>query len=400
MTAGLSILMITHKPNFGASFRSFAMGSRLVKMGHHVTLMVVSQKNRVRFNEYDWEGVRTIETPDLLWGRLRTGWDPWATCQRSRFLKTENIHYDLIHCFETRPGTIYPALSLANRDNTPIFTDWNDWFGRHGLIDVNRPFWYPFFFGWIETHYEEAYRAKSTGLTVISSYLGKRALDLGVDPQRIRLIPGGTVPELFPVRSVRECREMHSVNLDDPILGFSSADSHLDMEIIMAALKIVAKKFPRVKLIISGKVKKNVRNIANHIGVEQYIHFLGYLPYEELPNTLGCANIFLLPMADKPYNWGRWPNKMGDYMCMGRPTVANPIGDIKDLMEREEIGLLAGATPEDFAQKIIFLLENPDIAEKLGQNARQVAVEQFNWDILVHRLLDFYQRLIPQKGEM
>jgi glycosyltransferase involved in cell wall biosynthesis len=109
---------------------------------------------------------------------------------------------------------------------------------------------------------------------------------------------------------------------------------------------------------------------------------------------LGCADLFVLPFADKVCNVGRWPNKICDYMSLGKPTISNPVGDIKTLFEDHEIGLLANWDSANFAEKIIYLLEHPDIAEKLGDNARNIAVRVFDWKILIQRLEDFYYMLL------
>ena len=86
------------------------MAKNLVLRGHKVILVVISEQRRLGVEETQWDGVRVIETPDMLWGRLRSGWDMWDILNRIIFLKQEKERYDLIHCFETRPATIYPAL--------------------------------------------------------------------------------------------------------------------------------------------------------------------------------------------------------------------------------------------------------------------------------------------------
>jgi glycosyltransferase involved in cell wall biosynthesis len=81
-------------------------------------------------------------------------------------------------------------------------------------------------------------------------------------------------------------------------------------------------------------------------------------------------------------------------MSLGRPTISNPVGDIKTLFEDHEIGFLARWDPADFSEKIIYLIEHPDVAEKLGDNARNIAVTEYDWKILIQRLEDFYYMLL------
>jgi glycosyltransferase involved in cell wall biosynthesis len=394
MNRSLSILMISHHRRHKAYARPHAMATHLVERGHRVTLMVISENRRVGFAEDKWDGVRIIETPDLLWGRLRSGWDMWDLLNREVYLRGDEGPYDLIHCFETRPVTIYPALQYCHRHNLPLVTDWNDWWGRGGLVIKNRPSWYSPLFGGIETYFEEAFRKKAIGLTVISSALGRRAIGLGVPPERICILPGGAFSDFFLPRQKEICRNKFGMPLSTPILGYSSVDSMLDLEIVLHALSIVAKRYPAVKLIITGKKDSSINQLAESIGVEDNIYLTGFLPYEDVPWVLGCADLFVLPFPDTIYNVGRWPNKMGDYMSLGRPTISNPVGDIKTLFENHAIGLLASEDPASFAEKIIYIIEHPDTAENLGNNARNLAVKEYEWKTLICRLENFYYSIL------
>lgn len=394
MARQLSILMITHKRRSKAFARSHAMAAHLVQRGYQVSLMVIAEKRRLGIVEDKWDGVRIIETPDLLWGRLRSGWDLWDLINRMAFLSRDTGKYDLIHCFETRPATIYPAIYYCTRQKVPFITDWNDWYGRGGIIDVLRPKWYRLLFGWIETYYEEAFRQQGSGVTVISTALAERAAKLGISQDRICYIPGGIFPDLFPYHDKEECRTRLGFPLTQPLLGFSSTDSHLDLDMVMAALAIIVQKYKSTKLIITGRTGKSVIELAKRFGVQENIYLTGFLPFNDLPWYLGCADVFVLPFPDRTYNIGRWPNKIGDYMCLGRPTVSNPVGDIKPLFEKNAIGLLAEWNAEDFANKIIYLLENHDVSHRYGENARHIAYNNYDWNLLTGKLEEFYIKIL------
>jgi glycosyltransferase involved in cell wall biosynthesis len=396
----LSILMLTHKSPFGAGQRSLAMAKELVKRGHDVTVFLISKKNRTGFVESDLDGVHAVETPDMLWGRLRSGWDPWNIINRIFYLHKKKKEFNLIHCFETRPATIYPALNYSHKHRVPIITDWNDWWGRDGLIEVNRPSWYSkSLFSSIEVYYEEAFRPRTAGLTTISTALRKRAIKLGVDPERICYVPGGAFTKIYPVLEKNDCRRRTNFPLKIPILGFCSADSHLDLEIVMASLVIIKQQFPQIKLIITGKTKPVISHMVEKFGLSDNVLLTGFLSEADYPVYLGSADVFLLPMEDKLYNHGRWPNKMSDYLCFGRPTVTNPIGDIKTLFETHEVGLLAAGNPQDFAEKILFLLSHPQEAERLGKNARIVAETEYEWGILTTKLEEFYYKILNMEHQ-
>ncbi len=394
MSKRLSILMISHSRCFKIHVRGYSMGRHLVERGHAVTLVAIADRRRVGIVERDWDGVWLVETPDLLWGRLRSGWDPWNTLNRVLYLRADKRRYDLIHCLETRPATIYPALLYRNRHHLPMITDWIDWWGRGGIVDELRPGWYRILFGRIETYYEEAYRAQAEGLTVISTALAKRAIGLGVQPERILHLPNGSWNDAISVPDKTACRRRVGLDVPGPIIGFSSLDSHLDLALIIEVLAQIVRQFPNAQLLITGHAPRSISQLADAYGVRQNLILTGLLPYEELPWYLGCADVFVMPFPDKIYNVGRWPSKVNSYMSVGRPTISNPVGDIKDLFEKRNIGLLAEWDPEDFAQKITFLLEHPDTAKELGENARKVSVTEYDWNMLIGKLEKFYYEIL------
>ena len=396
MKKSLNILMISHHRRYRITTRQHPIAKHLVARGHQVTIILTANTRRTGITESYWDGFRVVEVPDLLWGRLRSGWDPLSVLRRIIYLTKEKEHYDFVHCFETRPATIYPALYYCRREHVPFFTDWIDWIAGDGLMTTNRPVWYRHLFGWIEAYYEEAFRAKAVGLTAISHALAQRAIQLGVKPENILHLTTGTSPDLFPMRSVQEARSRVGLDVNGPVIGFSSSDTYLDMEIVFAAMAILVKRIPEIKLLITGQMKSIVLKLARKHKVENNLILTGFLKYEELPWHLACADLFVLPFPDTVYNRGRWPNKICDYTSLGRPTVSNPTGDIIKLFKNHEIGLLARWEPVDFSEKILYLLENPEHAARSGQIARKVAVEELNNTILVARLEKFYYQILDR----
>ncbi len=105
--------MVSHHRRFKATWRTVQIARELVLRGHRVTVICIADTRHVGLVEYVEEGVVMVESPDLLFGKLRSGWDPWTTLRRMQYLK--NRDYDLVHAFETRPATIYPILNLMKR---------------------------------------------------------------------------------------------------------------------------------------------------------------------------------------------------------------------------------------------------------------------------------------------
>lgn len=389
----LRILMVNHhrisKIHF--VYRSLAMAKHLVRLGHHVTVLTTADQRKTKIIEYFEEGIHIVEIPDLLWGSFRSGWDPWSALNRLLYLWKIDQEFDLIHLFESRPAVIHPVQLYRAKRRVPLIIDWVDGIGRGGIMEVRRPGWYRWLLGGMETFYEEYFRARADGLTVICTALNVRAQGLGILPKNILQIPIGVDLDIFPaVLNKADCRTEVGLPQEAKIITFASVDADFDLPHILDSMVPVFNQHSEARLMIMGKLNPLIQNLTSQLGIADRIVTTGYIPTEHFPKYLGCADVFLLPFPNNLYNVGRWPSKIGDYMASGRPIISNPTGDIKALFESQNIGLLADETSEDFSAKINFILSHPAVANELGKNARQTAVEKYAWGILVKDLENFY----------
>lgn len=386
----MKILFISHHPKFRCTIRTAGLAERLAARGHHVTVLCTRDTGLIRIHESDEGGVHYVETPDLLPGRLRSGWDPWDALHRWFYLRG-NFDFDLVHALETRPVTIHPLRRALRRKKIPLVIDWIDWWGRGGIITTNRPGWYQVLFGGIETFYEEHFRTMADATTVICSGLGRRAEGLGVRPESIFKIVLGADTENIPF--VPPCTYRAEFGLDDAdqIAFFSALYGMMDVEMVFDAARNVALSHPRFKLVMTGNHAARLTKHAQDKGLSgRFIH-LGMLPRDRFGKALACADLFLLPFADKPYNHGRWPSKIGDYLSAGRPIVSNPIGEVQTILTQHPAGVLTAFTPESFAEGIRSILDRPDQAGQMQKAARRTAETDLRWDCIIDELEKAYR---------
>lgn len=387
----MNILFLNHNVIWRSTFfRCLQFGKQLVAQGHHVDLLTISPGARFRFSEQVIEGVTVIETPDLLFGITRTGWDPYDTQRRKSFLRRR--HYDLIHAFDSRPVVILPALAQRKRDGATLLTDWADWWGRGGIIEERPNKLIKLFFQRPETYFEEHYRTQADGLTVISRALGERAMQLGMPPEKIAHIRSGADTERIRPMDKTQAREALGLPVNAPIVGFTGF-VHYDLTLLLSAFDVLARQRPDVRLLITGQYSPLVRQYSERGHWSDRVFHAGILPYANLPQYLCAADLNALPFADKQANRGRWPNKIGDYLSAGRPVVSNPTGDIQDLFARYDIGVLTEETPVAFAHGMAEVLDDPAHARAQGYMARQVAEHELSWPKLTQQLEEHYRRI-------
>lgn len=381
----MKILIIHHhRRKKIRNMRPEFFSGRLVRRGHEVTCVCVADTARFSTKTEIKDGALYVESPDLLWGRLRSGWDPWCTFRRWLYLR--NQAFDLVHVIDTRPATIYPVLAMLKRHPAPLVTDWIDWWGHGGLAKDNRPAWYPGVAARMETYFEEHFRPLADGTIVISHALGERAAALGVPPETITWIPIGAEVEHYTPVDSQTHRARFGLPADAFIVGDSAADALMGMELSMRAVKKAAERHPNILFLMTGKHQAMLEKLAADTGLGSRFRHMGFLSHSDLKLALSCVDAFILPYENTVSNRGRWPGKIGKYLALGRPVVTNPVGEMKFLLEACPLGKLAAETPEDMARCLCELLENPQQCREMGHQARRYAEENLTWDHMTDRL--------------
>ena len=85
--------------------------------------------------------------------------------------------------------------------------------------------------------------------------------------------------------------------------------------------------------------------------------------------------------------------KIVEAMAMGKPIVSTPLGaeGIEAVPGRD---LLIADEPAAFADAVNRLLAEPDLARRIGQSARQLAIDRYGWGEAARALEGFYRRIL------
>jgi glycosyltransferase involved in cell wall biosynthesis len=389
------ILMLVFNPvGKGTYWRALHLARHLVQHSHAVTLMAMAQRRHLRFATHVHEGVTVIETPDLLWGSLRSGWDLWESLMRILWLRRHD--FDVVHAFEARPTVLLPALYLQTFRNIPLVMDWCDWFGSGGSVEerpnalmraVLRP---------VETFFEERFRTRAVGTTVICSTLYNKAVALGVNPETILFLGNGAnVDGLRPLdRNV--CRATLGLPDDLLIVGYVGAMFQRDAQLMAAAFDRIHAALPSARLLLIGYANIPIETM---VAAPEAVICTGVLNDETLNYYLATCDVCWLPLRDSGANRGRWPLKLSDYMAVGRPTVATSVGDVTNMVQTYAVGVIAHDTPEDLADNVLALLRDPVRSAEIDRTARKVAEVVFDWRLKAAMLEGFYDRVLAEHSK-
>jgi len=400
----MRVLFLNHNLIWrGTFFRAYLMARELAKRGHEVDLWTVSKRISLTGETRTSEGVRIWCTP-RWWkvGKHDGGYAPLDILTRS--LRIQFGQWDIIHAFDHRPNVSFPwyvKRLLAPRLSSPVrgekkggfCADWCDWWTGGGITTGRRR--YP----WIdrlEQRLEEGSKRSARLVTVISSVLYDRACALGIEPDRLLLLPSGADVDGIPCLDEANCKEIVGLRKEDPVLCFVGY-SLWDVELISEAFARVRESYPSCQLLIvgGGVEAPALESVRKRFRVGYDVYLPGDVPYRLLPKFLGAATVHLLPLNDTLANRARVPNKLGDYMASGRPIAACDVGDSGCVIKENRIGQVSGVSAESFAEAILGLLKmSSDQRMEMGRRARALAEGEYSWASAAARLEEAYARVL------
>jgi glycosyltransferase involved in cell wall biosynthesis len=109
---------------------------------------------------------------------------------------------------------------------------------------------------------------------------------------------------------------------------------------------------------------------------------------EDVARLAAESSVCLTLFKDVPVLATNSPNKLFDTFAAGRPAIVNMDGWMRELVEGSDAGVYVRAgDAKALADKLAWLRDNPDVAERMGRNARELAEREFGRDELAARAL-------------
>ncbi len=232
-------------------------------------------------------------------------------------------------------------------------------------------------------------------VTVVSETLRQYYLGWGVDPDKVSTVPNGVdVEEFFP----QDCNQIrHELGLEGKtVVGFSGHFSPWHgLPLLVEAMENVLARFPDVVLMLMGK--PNVGFTMPDLPRDRVIT-TGYVSHKDMPRYLAAVDVFAVPYPKMELFYFS-PLKMFEAMAMENAVVASAQGQILDLVQDGETGLLF--SPGDGAaleEKLLKACADSALRQSLGANARQLMEKEFTWKMNGKRMVQSCQRAMQQSG--
>lgn len=221
----------------------------------------------------------------------------------------------------------------------------------------------------------------------LSDDITKELLEEGISQEKIIYIQNGVDVDFFsPALPQTDLRGRI-------VLGVGRFSEEKGFDILVTAWAKVVRKEPDARLILVGEGQDLpiLKALVKRLGIDASISFEGN--HDNVYNYLNQADIYVLPSRNEGMS-----NSLLEAMSMGRACIVSDIPanwsvvtpDVDGLMFRRD-------NSDDLADRIVQLLQDPDLGRKMGEAARKKIVDKFSIAAVAKKYVQLYLELTYNK---
>lgn len=155
---------------------------------------------------------------------------------------------------------------------------------------------------------------------------------------------------------------------------------------------------PRIRLnLVGGFAEEAVAEAVRAAPGWPQVNALGVQDRAGVRDVLARSRAGIVTFLPVPNHVDAQPNKMFEYMSAGVPVIGSHFPLWREILEGNDCGLCVDPLdPSAIADAVNRLVENPVLAQRMGENGRRAVTQRYNWAAEEKKLLAFYERLQEQ----
>jgi len=228
-------------------------------------------------------------------------------------------------------------------------------------------------------------------ITCVSLSLAKNLMSVGLPIKGFVLTPPGVMEREVALGQAAQFKKDYGIEGAFPIIcmvgvlvfGFKVRG----MEILIEAFAKIVAIYPHAKLLIigNGPYRRHLESFREQTGMQNSVIFTGNI--ENTFVALSVSDIYCHVALDEAL-----PIALLEAMISGKPVVAANVGGIPEIVTPGQDGILVEPNHQDVANALLSLVKNPDMAKKLGENARISVSKRFRWSNTADHFISLYRR--------
>lgn len=284
--------------------------------------------------------------------------------------------YDAIHCQFGKLGPPLLPLIAARGMQEPLVTSFRG-------ADLTR---LP---GQRPGVYEELFEAGDLFLPVSDSFR-KRLIDSGCPAERVVVHHSGITVGRFPFEE-RHAKPGQTTKL--LFIGRLTEKKGVDYALAAVAEVLATGRQVEFTIVGDGEDRERLESLVRRLGVEQAVEMVGRQTQDQVIDRLRSSHLLIAPSVTAgDGDQEGIPNVLKEAMATGIPVLATRHSGIPELVEDGESGYLVPERDSAaLAEKLVKLIDRPDLWPSLGRAGRAKVEAEFDSRKLNDELVDLYR---------
>ncbi|UTT66379.1 glycosyltransferase family 4 protein [Janibacter sp. CX7] len=233
---------------------------------------------------------------------------------------------------------------------------------------------------------------------VITEALREEMIRRGGPADRIAVLPNGVHTAQFEPRQPDEALIDELGLRGKTVIGYAGGlvdYEGLDLLLLAAAeLKKTRDDFA-VIIVGDGHFEGQLHRMARELDVLDVVTFTGRVPHEEVARYLSIFQITPFPRLPLPVCELISPIKPFESMAMGKACISSSVAALTEIVKPDERGLVfEKGSSQDFARQIARYLDDPQLRERMGRQAREWVLAERDWSDVTKIADEAYHRLL------
>jgi glycosyltransferase involved in cell wall biosynthesis len=241
----------------------------------------------------------------------------------------------------------------------PVPELWTTKYGeRHGFLLM------------LQKKIEKAAIGYADACITVTKKLRERFGERGADIDKISVVPN-VCEEIFDQRFSASTQAGQDSDGRFRLVTHGLIEERYGHEIVVRALEDLGEELPSAHFYIygDGEYKSELTEKVNTSTCKERIHFMGFVPFDELIQDLLSADVAVIPTQKSPYSELVDTNKMYEYIALHKPVIASRLAAVEENFDDEAIMFFQPGSHRDLARCIRELFHSKEKRSSLVEKA-------------------------------
>jgi len=259
--------------------------------------------------------------------------------------------------------------------------------------------WYTRPFLWTLARVEQASIRFADRAITVTDQMRDNFVRRGADPRKIAVVVNVPDDRYFRIERYEHLRaKVDGIKQEESargvfrVLTHGSIEERYGFDTIVRAVALAKEEVPGIqfRFMGSGDHLEQVLALAKELGIGDRVHYLGFVPFEQMVEEILLADVCVVAQERNPYSVLVHTNKMFEYMALQRPVIMSRLDAVAAYMTGDSALYFDSGNHQELAARLIEVARDPRAAQVRVERANDLYREH-RWENEKRQYLDRYR---------